>query len=837
MAEVGARVALLDATEPSNGTARSVLQLPRLPPKPVWINRGSAANGSAGAADDNGEKEAAKTVEERRLRANGPADCSARIKRFDVLNRQDMSSAPDPLFAADRSSIASPHESCGDTAQGVKEACVKFNRWGTFADVARRHGTPFRVFGPRHVEYHDIGQGQLGTCYFLAAVASVAYSEPKVIKNMFVRPEKWDHNVFTTRWLLNGKVSEVEVDDMIPAQNGQPFFVQPSHEGEFWPIILEKTWSKIFTSFKAAEAGFWENVVNAITRAPTRRFHHDEMQEDALWNILLDATNRRLPMAAGAGDGARSLGMATGHAYSVFRASTSPNYGRVVEVFNPWHRDFYKGRIPNRDHEDGSFAMTFAEYRRAFDTTSLAVFRPHYHDSYKVIQRESQSKTSVLEFEVKDDEVFYVSLNWPSQRMVKPCRMRDPKVTLAVAKADDIGSPVLGDQPAYGINSASAKVSLGPGKYVALASADFPDGDFIDQVVFTVYAASPVDINLTSRSPLDVGLTMFGPSQGGKHCAQVMIEGRGLFIRRSDFPYGGVPTYWSFDEKEFAYFVGGFSKWFVTSKNYWPQVQKGELWHVAKLSKSDLTCGCSDSQHGVAGFQGVSCADVKEPFNKYSNVKCASGEYAAHVQRYCPATCGPLDVCGSDSAEEARFLEQSEAAPPSLRPTCEDHEHTGITINGGESMATCEELGSYCFGSEAVRSKCCASCEREAERVELSNGATQQGEGMCYDDDGFRFTVSEGDHFGCAHAAPYCETHDSVRERCCETCQQKTEEDLHERCFDDPNPGIVAKTVGADTSCPNLKDFCFMETVQEACCETCKGASSWTSWLPSMPWR
>jgi len=771
----------------------------------------------------------------RRL-ASGPQDCSARIKRFDVLGSQDMQHGPDPMFEAGRHSIASHHDNCGDTAQGIHEACSKFNHWATFEEVAHRHGTPFMVFGPQHVQYHDIGQGQLGTCYFLAAIASVAYSDPQVIDNMFVNREKWDHNIFTTRWMLNGKVMLVEVDDMIPAHDGVPFFVRPSHEGEFWPVILEKTWSKIFTSFKAAEGGFWENVVGAITRAPTRRHLHSDVTRETIWEILSDGTARKFPMAASACSGAEKFGMAPGHVYSVFRAFQSPDYGDVVEVFNPWHRDHYNGAVPNEDHDDGSFTMTLAEYYQAFDCTFLAAFRPHYVNSYRVIQRESQSKASVLEFEMPDDDVFYVSLNWPSQRMVKPCQMKDPKVTLAVAKieAGKMEKPVFGDQPSYGINSATAKITLGAGKYVAFASADFPDGDFINQVVFAVYAASEVSIDSTNDTAPDVGLRMFGPA-GGARCDQVTVNGRGLFTKRPDRMYGGIPTYWSFDGKEFAYFVASSEKWSVVTRDRWTSVQKGELWHFAQIPRSDLACGCSDSPGGVAGFLDVSCSDVKEPYPKYSNVKC-TGEYATHVQRYCPGTCGPLDVCASSSTSSPGPEDPtSSATTPALRLTCLDHEQTGITINDGQSTATCDELRSYCFVSEAVQSKCCKTCEREAEQAEITDGSDAGG-GECHDDVGFRFTVN-GQELGCGQAGHYCEDHDSVRELCCQTCKQQLENNINEICFDDPEPGIVAQTLGANTSCANLKEFCFMETVQDACCRTCKGTSTWTWFWTWTPWR
>jgi len=303
-----------------------------------------------------------------------------------------------------------------------------------------------------------------------------------------------------------------------------------------------------------------------------------------------------------------------------------------------------------------------------------------------------------------------------------------------------------------------------------------------------------------------------------------------MFTKRLDRLYGGIPTYWSLDGKEFAYFLASSGKWSVITHKYWARVQKGELWHVAQIPRTDLSCGCSDSPGGVAGFLDVLCSDVKEPYPKYSNVKC-TGEYATHVQRYCPYTCGPLDVCSSSSASSSSGPTSS-ATTPALRLVCQDHDQTGITVNEGQSIATCDELRSYCFVSEAVQSKCCKTCELEAEQVEITNGG-DAGEGECHDDVSFRFTVN-GQELGCGQADHYCEDHDSVRELCCRTCQQQLENEINEMCFDDPHPGIIAQSLGANTSCANLKDFCFMATVQDTCCTTCKGAASWTSW---MPWR
>merc|ERR1719443_1581664 len=100
----------------------------------------------------------------------------------------------DPHFPAAASSIAPAGASCGDSAHDIFEACDKYNHWETMDDISRAQGLPFAVFNPStNVPSHtDVQQGELGTCYFLAAIASIAYTSPKVIDEMFVRREHWE---------------------------------------------------------------------------------------------------------------------------------------------------------------------------------------------------------------------------------------------------------------------------------------------------------------------------------------------------------------------------------------------------------------------------------------------------------------------------------------------------------------------------------------------------------------------------------------------------------------------------------------------------------------------
>jgi len=61
------------------------------------------------------------------------------------------------------------------------------------------------IIDSRGVKYTDVAQGELGTCYFLAALVSIAHSRPDIIEDMFVDRHLWNQPgkapVYTTIWM------------------------------------------------------------------------------------------------------------------------------------------------------------------------------------------------------------------------------------------------------------------------------------------------------------------------------------------------------------------------------------------------------------------------------------------------------------------------------------------------------------------------------------------------------------------------------------------------------------------------------------------------------------
>jgi len=289
--------------------------------------------------------------------------------------------------------------------------------------------------------------------------------------------------------------------------------------------------------------------------------------------------------------------------------------------------------------------MTLDEYHEAFMISSISDFHDGYEDTGHVVKNDKTSKA--VFFEIATEGVFYVSVSWPSARLVKPCKMKDPKVTLGIAQIANLSHASQAEAPSFGINAATAEIKAGPGKYVASAVVHFPDADYIEEVTILVYA-SDSNLNLVPTTKGDSGdtlLAMFGPTVEGHHCDVVMIKDHGLFKKKSDKIVLGIPTYWRHDDEKFAYYRIRYKKWYIASAKYFSKVQGGSLYKSATLTKEDFTCGCEDAEK-IGGFSRLTCADVA-PKPKYPNVKCSGAKDSDRAQRFCPKTCSKetKDVC------------------------------------------------------------------------------------------------------------------------------------------------------------------------------------------------
>ena len=127
------------------------------------------------------------------------------------------------------------------------------------------------------VEPNDINQGQLGNCYFLAALSSLA-EFPQRVKAMFVTEQVNKAGIYMVRFFLNGQETPVIVDEFLPCgQNGKPAFAT-CRDNELWVSLLEKAWAKLHGTYARTEGGLPCFAASHIMGVPSESHHHDSIE-------------------------------------------------------------------------------------------------------------------------------------------------------------------------------------------------------------------------------------------------------------------------------------------------------------------------------------------------------------------------------------------------------------------------------------------------------------------------------------------------------------------------------------------------------------------------------
>ena len=125
------------------------------------------------------------------------------------------------------------------------------------------------MFGPNGPAYTDAEQGDLGDCYLISSLATVAKASPQVIENMFI--DNGD-GTYTVRFFTpDGTPDYVTVDTMLPSSGGSPVYEGLGAGDSLWLPLAEKAYAqwnqtgnegRDGTNTYASIEGGWMDVVN-----------------------------------------------------------------------------------------------------------------------------------------------------------------------------------------------------------------------------------------------------------------------------------------------------------------------------------------------------------------------------------------------------------------------------------------------------------------------------------------------------------------------------------------------------------------------------------------------
>uniref|UniRef100_A0A087Y3J5 Calpain 6 n=1 Tax=Poecilia formosa TaxID=48698 RepID=A0A087Y3J5_POEFO len=265
------------------------------------------------------------------------------------------------------------------------------------------------------ISSHDLNQGIVGNCWFVAACSCLALKPDlweKVIPDW--KEQEWDSNyagIFHFRFWIFGQWTDVVIDDRLPTINGQLIYCQSKQNNEFWSALLEKAYAKLFGCYESLAGGNTGDAVvdfsGAVAEAidlQKEKYYAEQTKEDKFFEDILKVWNRggiissSIKMSQPQGFGLESRtdnGLVRGHAYSVtdvkrvrlghgllayFRNETIP----LIRLRNPWGKTEWTGAWSDSSEEwskvgdtergnlgitvtdDGEFWMSFTDWCKNF---------------------------------------------------------------------------------------------------------------------------------------------------------------------------------------------------------------------------------------------------------------------------------------------------------------------------------------------------------------------------------------------------------------------------------------------------------------------------------------
>ena len=222
----------------------------------------------------------------------------------------------------------------------------------------------------------DVQQGQIGNCYFPAAVASLAQANPEILEKMVKANGDGTYTVnFKERDWATGRVKDVPVrvdGDLYARSWGGPLYGHSANSGEttkmeMWFPIIEKAYAQWKGSYDAiGNGGSSADVFEEFTGAQGRSISAAG-NADRVWTTITTAIDAKKPVAAGTHDDGGPVNYAnTGvygdHAYSILGYEKSGT-DRFVVLRNPWGESEPAGNGAN----DGVFKLKLDEFQKLYD--------------------------------------------------------------------------------------------------------------------------------------------------------------------------------------------------------------------------------------------------------------------------------------------------------------------------------------------------------------------------------------------------------------------------------------------------------------------------------------
>ena len=235
------------------------------------------------------------------------------------------------------------------TDSGAEIRLTNSSFWGTGASI------------------NDINQTSISDCYFLAPLASLAFSEPQKLMNMAV---DLGDGTYAFRFVRNGVTSFVRVDGDLSA--GGPWAyglvnATPGADGNEWGSLFEKAYA-FFRSgsntYASLNMGYQGNTYSDLGLTTSSMYPGSASGSTAMNTINTALAANRGVVASTNGNIASGAPLIGSHVYTVIGAYTNSTGTVMIQLRNPWGID---GANDGSNPNDGIVTISFATFSANFN--------------------------------------------------------------------------------------------------------------------------------------------------------------------------------------------------------------------------------------------------------------------------------------------------------------------------------------------------------------------------------------------------------------------------------------------------------------------------------------
>jgi hypothetical protein len=246
------------------------------------------------------------------------------------------------------------------SGQTMTEPAAGYGYTSRFVNQPLFAGTP---------QFNDIMQGYLGDCYFLAALSSLAQTDPVTIQESIAA---LGDGTYAVRFFKgDGTEAYYRIDAQLPTVGDTPAYARLTRNGQaLWVPLLEKAFAEFRygqNSYSSIEGGWMGEAYTAVAGAASTGMWANG-DPDVLAQLMAAALAQG--NAVTAGSYVDSTGpIIGGHAYEIHAVEYDTASGSwYVTVYNPWGID---GVNYDSNPNDGLLRLTVGDFQAHFEAVDI----------------------------------------------------------------------------------------------------------------------------------------------------------------------------------------------------------------------------------------------------------------------------------------------------------------------------------------------------------------------------------------------------------------------------------------------------------------------------------